>query len=196
MFWLDRLEEEDLGAPELRGLRGLRVPCPEAMLLYAAMHCSKHGWIHGLKLAYDVTWICQQFPDLNWNWLARLVARTGMKREFWTPLVVLAGELELPLPAHFLRRAPQDRRQQKLQSIARRHLFGAEEPWFNENSWAFNALCLLQSGSWLHRARHAHDLVFGPNSVQLRRLSARRDPGHRRARWAKLGHALRALRGW
>ena len=180
-----------LRAPELRGLRVL---APEAMLLHSLLHCSKHLWTHGLKTAYDVAWICERFPDLNWKWLARLAARTGMKRGFWTPLLMLARELELPVPAWFLARAPTDRRQKKLEHIARRHLFCDTKNPSEKNPWVRHPLFLLQSDSWIHRARYGWDLAFGDYQIQLRQLSARRDANHRRKRWQKLGRVVRAWR--
>ena len=184
------------GARRLRSpeLRGLQVLAPEALLLHSVLHCSKHLWTHGLKTAYDVAWICERFPDLNWNWLRRLAQRTGMKRGFWTPLVALARELELPVPASFLKSAPQDRRQRKLERIARRHLFHSVSNESERNPWVRHPLYLLQSDSWPHRAHYLFDLAFGDYQIQLRQLSARRDTDHRRKRWQKLGRAVRAWR--
>ena len=180
-----------LQAPELRGLR---VPKPEAMLLHTLLHCSKHLWTHGLKAAHDVAWICERFPDLNWNWLARLVARTGMKRGFWAPLTLLHRELQLPVPASFMARAPRDRRQQKLERIARRHLFNATRADFQDNPWICHPLYLLQSDSWLHRARHVQSLTFGNYERQMRAQRLNQNAEHRRTRVEKLGRAMRAWR--
>ena len=183
-----------LAAPELRGLRVLK---PEAMLLHSVLHCSKHGWSHGLKAAYDIAWICQRFPGLNWHWLARLVARTGMKRGFWTTFIPLARELELPVPTWFLARAPRDWRARKLARIARRYLFGTGHTAWEHNPWIAHPLYLLQSDSWLHRARHIASLLCGVRALSrthrahadAQTLSARRD-----ARLDKLRLALRAWR--
>ena len=180
-----------LRAPDLRGLKTL---APEALILHSLLHCSKHLWTHGLKAAYDVAWICQRFPDLNWRWLRRLAARTGMKRGFWTPLVLLARELELPIPAWFLKLAPQGQRQSKLERIARRHLFEATRAEFQDNPWICHPLYALQSDSWLHRARHLADLIFGAYAMQMRAQRARENAGHRGARWQKLSRAVRAWR--
>ena len=193
------------GAPQramLRGARavedaelhGLRVLAPEAFLLHSALHCSKHLWTHGLKVAYDCAWIIERFPDLNWKWLERLAARTGMKRGFWAPLAPLARELELPIPARFLARAPHDGRQKKLERIARRHLFEATRAEWEDNPWICHALYALQSDSWPHRARHLLDLLFGTYAVALRQQRVGQDPAHRRTRWTKLRHALASWR--
>lgn len=175
-------------------LRGLRVLAPEAFLLHSALHCSKHLWTHGLKMAYDFAWTIERFPDLNWKWLERLAARTGMKRGFWTPLEVAARALELPVPASFLARAPRGARQAKLERIARRHLFEAVKADFQDNPWICHPLYALQSDSWAHRARHLGDLLWGDYAVEMRRQRSSANPSHRRGRWEKLGRAARAWR--
>ena len=193
------------GAPQramLRGaraladpeLRGLRVLSPEAFLLHSALHCSKHLWTHGLKMAHDFAWTLERFPDLNWRWLERLVARTGMKRGFWTPIQVMARELALPIPQSFLKRAPRDARQRKLERIARRHLFDAVKADFQDNPWICHPLYALQSDSWAHRARHLTDLLFGTYAIEMRRQRADQNSAHRQGRREKLNRALRAWR--
>ena len=178
-------------------LRGLRVMKPEAMLLHGALHSSKHGWVQGIKLAYDVAWLCQRFPDLNWHWLSRLVARTGMKRGFWAPLAVLTGELELPIPATFMRQAPNDRRARQLEKWARRRLFGVGFTQWELNPFIAHAVYLLQSDSWLHRARHGWILARSATALRAARRVQSDAPNSntpRAAKWDKLREAVRAWR--
>ncbi len=192
------------GAPQramLRGtrplhseLRGLRVLAPEAMLLYNALHCSKHGWTHGLKAAFEMSWILRQFPDLNWHWLKRMVARTGLQRGFWVPFVLLARELELPVPSWFLARAPHDARQRRLERIAEPLLFGATNAWFAENGPVYHAIFLLQSDNPLHRARYIADVTLGAQAVQNRRVRESNNAAPRAMRLTQLRHAARAWR--
>ena len=178
--------------PELRGLRAL---APEAALLHNMVHCSKHGWTHGLKSAYDVVWTLRNCPQLNWHWLGRLAARTGMKRGFWAPLVVLTDELELPVPAWFVARAPRDARQSKLQKLVKRYLWSAHAP-FQHNPWIVHPVYLLQSDSWLHRARYLLQLALGKPAIEARTANARHNQSHRRQRLAKLAKLGAALRAW
>ncbi len=182
-----------LQAPELRGLRVLK---PEAMLLHCLVHCSKHVWSHGLKAAYDITWICQRFPVLNWTWLSRLVARTGMKRGFWTPLLVLSQSLELPIPASFLARAPRDWRARKLETLARRKLFNSSRTEWEDNPLILYALYVLQSDSWLHRARQL-TLLARDVSAMDKQHRARNDAATLRARRdSRLDYLRIAVRAW
>lgn len=174
-------------------LDGLRVLGPEAMLLYNMLHCSKHNWIHGLKAAYDAQWILRHFPDLNWNWLARLVARTGLRRGFWVPFVLLTRELELPVPAWFLKLAPSDARQRKLERLAEPILFSATNAWFSEKGLIYHATFLLQSDRWLFRARYLLRIARGKSAIESRAGETRHNPTNRRESLAKFGNAVR---GW
>ena len=179
-----------------RELRGLRVLKPEAMLLHSLMHCSKHGWPHGLKTAYDVAWICQRFPNLNWHWLGRLVARTGMKRGFWTPLMVLNRELKLPVPASFLARAPRDARARKLESVARRHLFQVGPSSLEKNAWILHALYALQSDSPLHSVRHLAGLLSGVAALGQEHRAQNDDATLRARRDSRLNNLRVAMGKW
>ena len=175
-------------------LRGLRVLRPEAMLLHSALHCSKHCWSHGLKLAYDIAWICERFPALNWNWLARLVARTGMKRGFWTPFAIVARELELPVPPSFVARAPHDARARRLERLARRHLFQTGRSSLEKNAWIGHALYALQSDNPLHIARHFVGLARGVAALG-RDHRAHNDAATRQSRRKSRVNNLRAALG-
>lgn len=179
-----------------RELRGLRVLAPEAMLLHCVLHCSKHGWSHGLKAAYDIAWICERFPALNWRWLARLVARTGMKRGFWTPFVVLARELELPIPAAFVASAPRDARARKLEQVARRHLFKTGRSSLERNAWISHAIYALQSESLLHSARHFIGLVRGVAALGQRHRQENDAATRAARRDSRLANLRAALSQW
>ncbi|HEX8236178.1 MAG TPA: nucleotidyltransferase family protein [Abditibacteriaceae bacterium] len=173
--------------------RGLRVLDAEGMLLHSLMHCSKHLFAHGLKAAWDVCWVLDRFePD--WERLARWVAKSGMRRGFWLPLLELSSELSLPVPEEFLRRAPRDRRGRKLATIARRHLFGKTHFPMQDNPWVCHALYILMCDSWMHRARCVYALAFGRYSRELRRDRQQQHPQHRRTRIQKLKKAWQSWR--
>jgi hypothetical protein len=163
------------------------------MLLHSLMHCSKHLFAHGLKAAWDVCWILDR-SEVDWERLERWVAKSGMRRGFWLPLLELSSELSLPVPESFLRRAPRDRRGHKLATIARRHLFGKTHFPMQDNPWVCHALYLLMSDSWPHRARCAFALAFGAYSRDLRRNRQQQNPQHKRTRVQKLKKAWQSWR--
>jgi hypothetical protein len=162
-FW--GLPEREMLAQSLPvgGLDPLHTLSPEGLLLHAGMHASAHLFSNGLKAAWDVLWISSRFPELEWDLLARWVAVSRLPRGFWVPVRVLAQELSIPLPPEFLRQARVDRRQLKLEIIARHRLFSALERPLELNSFSKNGVFLLLHDSWLgwvrYMAAEARDTV-------------------------------------
>jgi hypothetical protein len=136
------------------GLDPLRTLSPEGLLLHAGVHASAHLFSNGLKAAWDLLWISSRFPELEWDLLARWIGVSRLPRGFWVPVRVLAQELSIPLPLEFLRRAPVDRRQLKLETIARHRLFSALERPFELNPFSRNGVFLLFHDSWLGWVRY------------------------------------------
>lgn len=183
-FW--GLPEADMLASAQPAPRfaALLVPAPEAIVLHAAVHASAHLFASGLKTGWDLALLFDRYPGLDWERLAELVARTRLRRAFWTPFNVLCRELALPIPADFLRRAPGDARQRRLELIARHRLFTSIEGPFDLNPWTKTAIFLLLHDSPFgaigyvadilrkeSRAARATGIAKAPESlrVQLRR---------------------------
>ena len=126
---------------------GLSVLSPEAMLMHSVMHTAKHLWTHGLKTALDCLWILENAPDFNWSQVALWVRKCEMKPGFMATATVLNDELSLHFPADFLEIAPRDRRQKKLENLARRHLFGVRPVANEEEAGRRRVLYALMSNS-------------------------------------------------
>ena len=171
-------------------LRGLQTLDAEAMLLYSAVHLSKHLFAHGLKTAWDFVWLMDRFPDLDWNRVANMARRTGMNRGFWVPVCVLCRELAIPFPESFLKRAPRDRLERKMETLAHRHLFGTTSFVFEGNPWICQALYAMLSDSWRHRLRVGWRLMFGKESRRLRRERQQNDSAYGHNHLQKLRTAL------
>jgi hypothetical protein len=131
---------------------------PEGVLLHAGVHASAPLFASGLKTAWDLLWILNRFPDLDWDKVARWVTALGLPRAFWVPVRVLAEELSLPLSAEFMRNAPLDRREAKLESLARARLFSALEGPFDLNPFTKTGVFLLLHDSWKDRIRYLTSL--------------------------------------
>ena len=157
---------QPLQTPALQNLSTLDA---EGMLLHSAIHLSKHLFAHGLKTAWDFVWLLDRFPEMDWKRLQLWAKKSGMHRGFWVPVQVLARELSIPFPPEFLAAAPEDKRQRKLENLARRHLFGTTKFEMEDNPWVCQAIYGALSDSWPHRARCAFALLFGKYSVELRR---------------------------
>ena len=127
---------------------------PEALLLHACAHASGSFFSFGLRTAWDVFVILQTSSDVDWDRLARWANASHAPRGFWTPLRVLAEELDLPIPREFLAHAPDDRGARRVAMIARHRLFRAGESLFDLDVVTKAGLMLLVQDRWMGRARY------------------------------------------
>lgn len=127
---------------------------PEGFLLHTGVHVSTHLFSLGLKTAWDILWVLERFPIIEWERLARWVEALRAPRGFWTPLRVLCRELDLTLPQEFLQRSPSDAHQRRLDVIARHRLFHVFDGPAVLNPVSRNAVFLLLHDSWLGRAHY------------------------------------------
>jgi hypothetical protein len=160
-FW--GLPEVDLldRVQKIAGAESFAILDPEGFFLHAVVHVSTHLFAQGMKTAWDIFWLLEQSPRLDWERLAQWANTLRAPRGFWTPLRVLQQELEIPLPAAFLRHAPHDIRQRKLDMIARHRLFQTIEGPEELNPISRNALFLFLHDSWLSRARYVTSWFSG-----------------------------------
>lgn len=136
------------GVPD-RGFEHLRTLSPEGVILHCAVHTAVHQFSGGFKAAWDLWWILASGEDIDWEQLHSWVDVTRVRRAFWGVLCVLASELELPVPFEFLRRAPRDRQQRKIELIARRRLFHAFDRTRELNPFSrYGVLLLLHNSRW------------------------------------------------
>ncbi len=164
------LLETTIPVPQSKSLHTLS---GEGLLLHAGIHASAHLYSFGLKTAWDVYWILRHYGKLDWQRLAEYVNATAMPRSFWVPVRVLAEELAIALPQEFLRCAPADKRQKKLEVFARLHLFSDMEGAFELNPFSKNTLFLLLHDSWKSRLHYLRSLAGGGAAES--RQSARRN---------------------
>jgi hypothetical protein len=153
-FW--GLPEADMLARARRVGRdhGLHALDGEGLLLHAMVHCAQNCFSHGLRAAWDVLAVLRMEPDLDWDRLAGWVEAMRVPRAFWVPLAVLTRELGLPVPAGLLDRAPRDRLQRKLETVAERRLFRAAEHPGELDPLSRNGLLLMLHGSARARLRY------------------------------------------
>lgn len=136
----------------------------EATLLHAVVHCTSHLFSHGLKAAWDVR-ECLEGEPLDWDLLSGWVARLTAPRSFWTLFNPVSHELRLDVPRAFLARSPRDRKQLRLEAIARRRAFSATDVVEELNPFAKNAVFLFLCDSSVSRARVLSSLVGRDASV-------------------------------
>ena len=126
----------------------------EGLLLHSVVHCSQHCFSHGLRAGWDIQAILRDRPAFDWDRLARWVSGMRAPRAFWVPAVVLTRELGLPLPPDFMRGAPRDALQRRLEAVAVRRLFRVAENVEDLDPVSRNALLFLLHDSLGARARY------------------------------------------
>jgi hypothetical protein len=180
----ERLMPRPFGLPEdellarvekVRGREALDTLDAEGAVLFSLLHCTAHAFAFGLKAAFDVAWILDEKPDLDWRKVAAWASSCRLPRAFWTPLRALAEGLGLAIPAELLAGAPDDRRQQALDTIARLRIFTACEGPFELNPFSKTAVNLLLAESMLARLRYLGGLAHG-EAAEARKSARRHAP--------------------
>lgn len=204
-----RIMDPRLGLPEkemLARARPLNVPGlaefdvldAEGLLLHAVMHVTHHRFFYGLKSAWDILWIIDKYPDLDWERLAFWISACRVPLGFHVPLRVLRQELDLALPSGLLEisadianRGSRSVRQRHLESIARLHLF-SDVSNYPGNPFIGSAIWLLLYESWFHRAGEIGKLIRFMYSGTVRRWKTRHEASAplRPTRVAQLRRAL------
>ena len=155
-------------ARAIDGTEALQALDDEGFVLHALLHCSAHAFAFGLKTGWDLAWTLDRRPDLDWPRVIAWASASRLPRAFWTPLAALATELQLPVPKDVLARAPRDRRQRALATIARARVLTAVEGPFDLNPFSKTALFLLLADGWTSRARYVAALAHG-DAAEARR---------------------------
>ena len=180
----ERILPRSFGLPEdellarvqaVPGMQALDVLDAEGFVLHTLLHCSAHVFAFGLKTAFDLAWVLDARPDLDWQRIVAWAQACRLPRAFWTPLRALAAGLELPVPSWLLDGAPRDRRQHALDTIAGVRIFTAHEGPFDLNPFSKTAVFLLLADSWRARVRYAGELAHG-EAAEARRSARRHAP--------------------
>jgi hypothetical protein len=196
MPWYWGLPEQELLAATrpLPGACGLRMPSPEGFFVHAAIHVSSHLFAIGLKTAWDLAWVMERTPDMDWDQVARWASVCRMPRAFWAPAALLCRDLGLQVPEKLLAERPLDRRQRLLEDIAARRLYEATEGPLDLNSFVKTAVLMLLQPSVPGALRYLAGLA-SPRGMLARRGARRRPPGAQVA--PRRGTQLReALQQW
>jgi MoaA/NifB/PqqE/SkfB family radical SAM enzyme len=130
----------------------------EATLLHAVVHCTSHLFAHGFKTAWDIA-DCLRSERFDWDRLERWVAAMNIPRAFWTPFNALRRELGIQAPDAFLTRSPRDPKQVRLETIARRRAFSANEVAEEINPFSKNAIFVMMCDTLAARARVLSSLL-------------------------------------
>ncbi len=180
---------------ELPALRRLSA---EAFLVHGLVHSCSHIFALGLKTAWDTRALKLHF-GIDWGRVLWFVSRMRHPRAFWTPLRLVAGAgCEIPEPVQAGR--PRDQRQRRLDLIADKRMFLANERSHGLNVFGKHGLLLMVQDGWLARASHLARLVAASLSGGRREARAKARASRGRGGMAQAREALsiarRAWRAW
>ena len=179
VFW--GLPEADMlsHARSIDSLPSLGTLDAEGMLLHALTHSTAHLFSHGIRAAWDATWLMERNPELDASRMLAWIEQLAMPRSFWVPARVLARNI-VALPTALMANAPTDDRQRRLEKVAEARIYSAIEGAFDLNPISKNGFFLMLHDSAFGKVRHVASL-FGREERESRRTaSARakeRDPG-------------------
>jgi pyruvate-formate lyase-activating enzyme len=170
------LPEQELLA-HARPLDGatLATLAPEGLLLHTAMESTAHLHAFGLETAWDLLWILDRFPSIDVDRVVAWANASRIPRAFWTPVRLLARELEVEA-TELVERGPDDARQRALDQIARGRLLSDVERPVDLHSISRSGHLLLLHDSWIRRLGCLGTLVAA--NARMRGIS----PGLRAAR--------------
>lgn len=170
-----RIMPAELRAPEaemlararplrVAGMEGLDVLDAEGQVLHAVVHTTQHYFRFGLKCAWDVHWIVERNPGIDWDRVGRWVSECRWPLGFQVPAGLLARELGVPLPAAVAggahAGADASMRRRYLDAIAMEHLFDRADRSADRSVQAVIVVLLCRSAgeaAWemLRRLPHA-----------------------------------------
>lgn len=158
----------------------------EGLLVHGVLHSATHLFANGVKTAWDLADLLQWFPQLDANKVARWIRHSPMQAGFWAVLQSFARELQIEIPKVLLRQAPAHKRQQQLELIARRRLFGAREGVLELNPLTKNALFLMMSGNARQQLQYLGAAFFSPEVRESRRSAFASSPEQSLKNWQNM----------
>jgi hypothetical protein len=161
------------------GLPSIETLDAEGMLLHALTHSTAHLFSHGMRAAWDATWLMERNPALDVSRMLAWIEQLAMPRSFWVPARVLARST-VALPPELMAHAPTDDRQRRLETVAEARIYSAIEGAFDLNPISKNGFFLMLHDSTFGKVRHVASL-FGREERESRRTAnvraKQRDPG-------------------
>ncbi|MDP9178934.1 MAG: nucleotidyltransferase family protein [Gemmatimonadota bacterium] len=151
----------------------------EGMLMHSLVHCTAHLYSHGLKAAWDATWLLERSPSMDWERIVRWAAISAMPAAFFIPAAVFQRDLGLAFPQAVLDKRPRGTRIDSLERVASLRLFSAMEGAFDLNPITKNGFFLLLHGRWRDRIAYARTLIgeHERESRRVARMSAKSSAG-------------------
>ncbi|HVD59452.1 MAG TPA: nucleotidyltransferase family protein [Gemmatimonadaceae bacterium] len=192
-----KLPEKDMLAHtvKLTALPGLETLDAEGILLHTLVHSSAHLYSRGLKAAWDVEWVSQFSPQIDWSRVERWARSSATPAAFFVPAAVLSRELELNSLDAIDSRKSRGRRARSIERVATARMFTAREGTFEMNPFTRNAFHLLLQQKWRDRLGYFRALMLREER-ESRRNSAKREKDVHKPWSALIAESLRHFRAY
>jgi len=145
------------------GDRRIRTLCPEDTLVYFLLHAARHQWT-GLRSLVDLKLLIEAHDDLDWDAVARAVARApGSQRVIAVGLRLIELLFSASMKGPAAKWIADDARADELARESFRSLTSGEIPLAPRRRWPWS-LRLNRSLSPHDRLLHAYDYLLSPTS--------------------------------
>jgi organic radical activating enzyme len=157
------------------GFVALKTLSPEGMILHSIVHCTAHLFDGGLKAAWEIEWIRERYPQIDWTLVGDWADQSAVPMAFYLPARVLRTTLDVSLPSVLLARAPFSPRFTALERLVRLRMYSTYHDPQEVNPFTKNGVFLALQTKWRS------------GLVQLASLASRESKEARASGYAALG---------
>jgi hypothetical protein len=145
------------------------------MILHSIVHCTAHLFDGGLKAAWEIEWIRERYPQIDWTLVGDWADQSAVPMAFYLPARVLRTTLDVSLPSVLLARAPFSPRFTALERLVRLRMYSTYHDPQEVNPFTKNGVFLALQTKWRS------------GLVQLASLASRESKEARASGYAALG---------
>ncbi len=138
-------------AQNIPGFTALRALSPEGMILHSLVHCTAHLFDGGLKAAWEIEWLRERYPTIDWNLIGDWADQSAVPAAFYLPAKVLRTSLGLSIPSVLLGRAPHSPRFAALERLILSRMFATFHNPQEINPFTKNGVFLVMQTKWRSR---------------------------------------------
>ncbi|HUQ18198.1 MAG TPA: nucleotidyltransferase family protein [Gemmatimonadaceae bacterium] len=138
-------------AQDIPGFSALKTLSPEGIILHSLVHCTAHLFDGGLKAAWDVEWIRERYPHIDWTLVGDWADQSAMPMSFYLPARVLRTALGLSISSDVLARVPYSPRFAALERLVRQRMFATFHNPQEINPFTKNGVFLALQTKWHSR---------------------------------------------
>ena len=165
-------------AESISGFASLKTLSPEGMILHSLVHCTAHLFDGGLKAAWEIEWLRERYPQIDWNLIGDWADESALPMAFYVPARVLRTTLGLSIPSVVLGRAPHSPRFAALERLVRSRMFATFHNPQDVNPFTKNGVFFAMQTKWRSRLMQPVFLFDGASAeargTGYAALSARR----------------------